>query len=485
MAKGLFGSLFKAFGGGRGKKKKRGRATHAGGGSFRPSGEGGLAVAKVLVCDLHGSGGPEFADRVTGILANTSAFSTYRLKKAIRQNIRLGLLERLLTAAEEGTKLLKEEKGELLIWGEMEDMGTIARLHFHSTAGTADGQPGTFGLADTLDLPSPLPDGYADIIRAVVLAAIGAATDGPKSDIAEALKKALPAVEKAAADLPGDLQDEHKAAVLNCAGNAFATSIRFGDKKALPGAVQMYEAANALCSAEASPVTWALVQTHWAAALEADGRMRQDPAAVEAACGRYQAVTEGLTRETNGYDWALAHVRRAMGLYKLASLAPERTVPLLKDAAASFEAALEVYDRNVMPARWGEVMNHYGVVLMALGGHGAGNATYEQSISAFKKALEVRRRDITPLPWAQTVNNLGAACFALGKRTKETHLLNEAATCFEGAIGVFQDMRGQKKRAAVIAKNLEKVQRMLGARTPEEAAGGADAKPKRKKKTAP
>ncbi|MDA0998379.1 MAG: tetratricopeptide repeat protein [Proteobacteria bacterium] len=474
----LFDSIFKALSPGRKKRKKRGRATHAGGGGFRPSGEDGRASAKVVVADLYGSGGGEFADRITGILTNEQTFLTYRLKKSIRQNIRLGLLERLLVAAEEAGNLLNEEKGDLLIWGEMEDMGTIGRMNFYSPVGGVDGQPGTFGLADSLDLPWPLPDGFGDIVRGVVLAAIGGVTEGAKTDIAASLKKHLPAIETAVSQLPADLNDENRAAILNCAGNAFATSIRFGDKGALPGAVKMYEMAGTFCSATASPVIWALVQTHWAAALEADGRQRKDPAGVEAAIQRYKAVADGLSKDINGYDWALAQVRRAMAIYKLAGMVPEKTAAYLKQAGSAFEEALTIYNRQTMPARWGEVMNHYGVVLMALGNYGESNETLEKSITTFKQALEIRKREIAPIPWAQTVNNLGAACFALGKRNKETYLLNEAAVCFEGAIGVYKFTRGQKKRTKVIAGNLEKVRRMLA------GGGDADAGPERRKKKA-
>ena len=86
----------------------------------------------------------------------------------------------------------------------------------------------------------------------------------------------------------------------------------------------------------------------------------------------------------------------------------------------------------------------------------------QQSISTFRKALEVRKRDIWPVLWAQTANNLGAACVALAKRTKEEHLVNEAAECFEGAIEVYRTQPGQKKRVTVIANNLEKVRQLQG-----------------------
>ncbi len=120
-----------------------------------------------------------------------------------------------------------------------------------------------------------------------------------------------------------------------------------------------------------------------------------------------------------GHDWALAHVRRALGLYKLANMMPERATGYLKEAASAFEEALTVYDRETMPARWAEVMNHYGVTQMALGGFGAGETMLQQSVTTFRKVLEVRKRQAGPLLWAQTANNLGAACFSLAKKSRK------------------------------------------------------------------
>ncbi len=77
----------------------------------------------------------------------------------------------------------------------------------------------------------------------------------------------------------------------------FATSVRFGDKKAVAGAVDNYERANALLSPERSPMMWAIVQTHWASVLEANARTSKDPEALQAAVARYAAVTDALARD--------------------------------------------------------------------------------------------------------------------------------------------------------------------------------------------
>ena len=456
---GLFASIIKSFSPQKRKRKRkrsRKNAVRAGDG-IQPVDAGNV---KILVADLFGAGGADVADRVAGMLTQENALTTMRLKRPLHQNPRLGAVERLLVAGTEGAVVLAEEECQVLIWGEMEDMGTVARLRFISNNG-ADGQAVVFGIGDTLDLPRPMPDGAGDVVRAVAAAIALPIAGGARRELLDRLRKHLTAADKALEALPADVHTENRIAITSAIGIAHATAFRFGAKKNLPAALKNFEAASALANAEAQPGAWAIVQTHLGAALEADAKLRKDPLAMMAAIERYKTVSDGLGRDQYGYDWALANMRRALALYKLASMVPEKTTTHLKDAVSAFEEALTVYDRNVMPDRWADVMSHLGVAQMALGGFGANNAMLQQSVSTFRKVMEIRKRETVPLLWAQMANNLGAACFALAKRTEDEHLLEEAARNFERAIIVFREVRGYKKRAAVISNNLQRVRHML------------------------
>ena len=442
------------------KKKRRSRVKLAEGSGFSPSGAG--PQSRVLVANLFGSGGKDVSERLVGIISQQSGFATYHFDKILKQNLRIPLLERLLAAGEQGATWLREENADLLIWGEMEEMGTVARIRFLSATSPGDSQPGTFGLADTLDIPIPWPDSTGDIIRSIVTATLLPVASGSKAPLAESLRKSPKAAYKALEDFPDDTPKEYRANMLSGIGNAFATSFRYGDKKALPRAVACYMSADALLSPEETPLYWALLHTHWGLLLESDARARKSVEDLETASKHYQLITNELARETNSLDWALAHVRYAMALYKLASFDEARASTHLKAAASSFDEAFTVYDRSTLPVKWAEVMNHYGVVQMSLGGLGSNNAMLQQAITSFRKSLEVRTKELFPMDWAQTTNNLGAACFALAKRTKEDVMYEEAATCFEGAIDVYRKRKGQKKRAKVIFNNLSKVREHMG-----------------------
>ena len=131
-----------------------------------------------------------------------------------------------------------------------------------------------------------------------------------------------------------------------------------------------------------------------------------------------------------------------------------------REAAAAYEQALTVFTGAQHPLRWAYLMNHYGVLLTALGEHLSGTAALEQAVMVFRKSLDVRRRETMPLLWAQTASNLGAAAFALAKRSGDGATLREAAACFEGAVDIYAQ-NGQRKAVLFLPKNLHPVQRLI------------------------
>ena len=458
---GLFSSILKSFAPNRRlKKKRRRKGAKRTGCGFRPSDGGGTTI---LIADMHGSGGADISDRLSTMIGNEAALSVLRINSAIRLNPRVGLVERLLLAADEGGKLMTDEKANILVWGEMEELGTVARVRFLVDPKLAGEQGAVFGLGDTLDLPVPIPQGSGDLVRAVAVAAALPIYGGSRGDLLGRLGTHLKGAEAVMEDLPEDFHPEHKASMYTDLGVAFATAYKFGDKKAGANATKMFETAAALTAPDKTPLEWARTQMHWAAFSETDAKLRKDVAALEAVARRYKTVGETLGRDGHSSDWALANLRRGQVLYRLATQVPAKTAEHLKAAAAAFEEALTVYDRGLTPMRWAEVTNHLGVAQMALGSFAGGNAMLQEAITTFRKVKEVYKRDTSPLLWAQTSNNLGAACVALTKRTKEDYLLDEAAVNFKGAMEVFRRLPRQKKRATMIANNLNRVERMLAA----------------------
>ena len=459
----IFRNLFGVFS--RSGRKRKTRTRKTGAAQFLPAGEvSATAVAKVVVAHLLGSGGDDAADRVAAMLGNDTRLEVLRRPEALKQPGGSSLLERLTGAAENGRRWLDEEQADILVWGEMEDLGTIQCFRFLPRQAPPSGQVIGFALGDTLQLPDDAASFYDDLMAAAVYGALAPVHKGMRGPVLEALKGRLAPVQGWADKLPDEVPAEHRGSILVTLGNAMAAAALIGGGEKLLGrAALAFRNAGALVDQGDDPLAWAMTQNHLGAVLETQGRKNKDPDPLIEAAARYRGVADALGRDAYPMDWGLAHVRLGSVLYRLANVDLKNITPHLKDAGSAFEEALTVYSKETMPGRWAEVMNQYGVVLMALGDQLSGTATLEQAISGFKKTLEVRKREHVPLMWAQTANNLGAASFSLAKRDakREQELLRDAAGCFEGAIEVFSQTPGYGKRAQVIANNLSRVEKML------------------------
>ena len=458
----IFNKLFGLFS--RSKRKRKSTRQKSGAAQFLPTDEAGTAAATVVVANLFGSGGVEAADRVAAVLGAEGRLEVLRRAEALKQPSGANLLERLTGAAEKGRAWLKEENADILIWGEMEDLGTIQRFRFLPSATGGSNQVIGFGLGDVLDLPADSASFYNDLVVAAVYGAVGPVKRGLREPILEGLEARLEKIQGWADKLPEEVPREYSGTVLMTLGNALAAAALIGGGKKLLGrAAVAYQRAGSIIDQNADPLAWAMTQNHLAAVLETQGKKDKAPEPLIQAADRYRGVAEALGRDAHPMDWGMAHVRLGSVLYRLANIDLANITPHLKDAGAAFEEALTVYSKETMPGRWAEVMNQYGVVLMALGDQLAGTATMEQAVTAFKKTLDVRKREHVPLMWAQTANNLGAASFSLAKRDqkRKDELLRDAAGCFEGAAGVYRKTPGYGKRAEVILNNLARVEKLL------------------------
>lgn len=68
--------------------------------------------------------------------------------------------------------------------------------------------------------------------------------------------------------------------------------------------------------------------------------------------------------------------------------------------------------------------------------------------------------------WAATQNNLGSALFMLARHSKDVAHLEQAAEAFDLALGLYE-ARNADNLAAITAKNLTRVNKMLDDRQPK------------------
>lgn len=428
--------------------------------NFSPTGTDDGGAPKILLADLGGDSGGAVTARLAEVLGACPAIEVYRAKRVLKQPKDSNVVRRLLTAADSGREWLKEQRADILVWGDIDDAAMT--LRFVPAVPCADNLPGAFGLGDMLAIPEALLEQIGAVVQCTVLAAAGQTFSGLKSRLAEALGQTMQGARELAQNQPDGTSASQYATILTNLGNAFSTQYRLTHTaKNLESAAAVYRSALGRLKADQDPDVWAVAQSHFATALKARGTAEKNEEALKEAAVAYQKITETLGRDSHPYDWALAHINHGLVLYRL-SMRTGRAA-FLQEAGKSFEEALTVYTKEAMPARWAEVMNQYGVILLAHGEQVTGNVTLELAVKKFRKVLEVRKRDRVPQLWAQTANNLGAACFSLAKRNAEVALLREAVGCFEGAAEVYEQL-GAHKRAEVIKSNLARVQRLLSAR---------------------
>lgn len=115
---------------------------------------------------------------------------------------------------------------------------------------------------------------------------------------------------------------------------------------------------------------------------------------------------------------------------------------LMARAVEAFEAALDLYPREVAPFEWAAIQNNIGNALLEQGRRSvneAGLALLARAVAAYEAALEVRIRDAMPIEWAMTHNNLGNALLQQARRSAEETapaLLVRGVAAYEAALEV-------------------------------------------------
>jgi len=413
-------------------------------------------AVSILVCNFDGPDGREVSQRLIRDLGVNSGVLVQHISKKLVAKGKGNLVERMVAAAEVGRKWLVNSNADVLLWGEVSPDDRGVTIRFLCAIADADTQPGSIGLGDALGLGHNYDARMAELIHAVVLAAVGPRKASPqREEVADLLSSPADKMDAFVDAPPETMAQPGFASVLTAVGNVLAAMWRLKDDPArLDRAVSAYKAAISIEHDEDDPLNWALTQNQLGAALQAQAVRDKDPAPLRAAADAYRAVATALGAHLHVNDWALAQAHLGDVLVKLSHYGD--AAQHLKSASEAYQQALKVFTRQTMPGPWSELMNQLGVALMNMGENVPGDRVLEQAAGCFRKSLEVRRRDIAPLLWAQTANNLGAVTFSLFKRKENAGVLNEAAACFKGAFEVYAQF-GRRNQAMVAKRNLDRI----------------------------
>ena len=237
-------------------------------------------------------------------------------------------------------------------------------------------------------------------------------------------------------------------------GEYYETGLRMGTRFDLLVGVALAEGCIRLAG---SPENIAMAQNDLGIVLQILGE-RGETGALERSVAAYEAALEVYTQEAMPADWAMT--QNNLGNV-LATLGERGEAGALERAVTAFEAALEVYTQEAMPARWAMTQNNLGGVLFRLGERGEAGAL-ERSVAAYEAALEVYTREGMPAAWAIAQNNLGNVLRVLGGRG-EAGALERSVEAFEAALEV-RTQEAMPAQWAMTQNNLGNVLQTLGER---------------------
>lgn len=463
---GLFDRILALFKGSRSASRTERRGERG----FVPSSDAESAAAlRILVCAFDGPGGTGVASRLSDALSAFRGTEILFRGDVLSGGSKGSLLERMTRAGEIAHDWLTSERAHVCVWGSVDAEADNVSIHFATLRGDADSG---FGLGDRVVVPFVIDEDTARIVHGG--AVCGGALSVRRQQATALMSEMVESIAEYIDALPRGLEPHQQASCLICIGNIMLGNYQLmGNPGYLHFALQALEAAATKADKETDPLTFALAQSHLARALQAKAGREESTHSLAAAEEALKAAGEALDAKAHPNDFALAQIRLGNVIYK--RYMKDGDSKILRNAITALDAGLKATSRKTMPGRWSETMNQMGIVLLALGEATTGTKVLERAVMAFSKTLEVRKREYAPTLWAQTANNLGAASFSLAKRSQDPKYLVEAKASFTGAMEVYREQE-QGKKVAIIKKNLERVERMLAAKTGQggdSASGGA------------
>ena len=373
----------------------------------------------------------------------------------------------LQSAVTTGRQWLAKDKSDLLIWGDVNEVGTVIHLRFVTPGGEAD-HPGGFLISDRLALPTNFDPEFGKLLYAVAVAAIVPRTEAQRHLVKPLLLPALESAQQAEQQPPHELVLRDQVTIQVCYGNVTALIGHYmNDPNWLRNAATAYQEVLEAVSKESDPIAWANVQYHICRIRQILGERGSDAEILENAAVGFEAILETFSYGDFPRVWAAIQSRIGSALYRLDAINGE--TDLLKNSIAAYQSALQVFTKRDAPLKWSEVKNNLAQALQVWGDLARNTEILERAVMACQEALQVRNRLETPMLWAATQNNLGSALFLLGRLTEDSEHLEGAAESFGKALEIYQ-LYGAARLSRVTERNMTKAENLLRARLARRVA---------------
>jgi len=470
---GMMGRLIKRLRGG----SKPAAGTVAAGGSYSNPGLlrrliDGLGTDQdrigVRVAKLTGENAEHNTRHLIAALGNSQTIQTRGMTKALRLDINADRTKQIDRISMTARRWLIDTEAEVLIWGHVPAPGSALHLHFVTLANWDQQAPGAFDFEAVLALPAGFGAEFADLLRAVTLAAALPGTPAKQALKKRALAESLDAAALALDRVPPEMTSRERAALQSGYASVLAAAARPGyDAELLGRAAERYRVAASVLSEKESPEDWARVHKHLGSILHIEGERNRDTAMLEEAESMLIDAADILDRDSHPRAWGALQNR--LGLISYRRGFESGDTGELKRALKRFKSALAIYTRDQTPMRWAEIMSNVAQAAQVLGEHVKSLEALATAANACKAVLEVRSRSQMPMLWAASQNNLGSALFLLGKQTRNIERLKASVTAFEQALEVYE-ARNNFRLAAITAKNLDRARDMVDGFRPRNVA---------------
>jgi tetratricopeptide (TPR) repeat protein len=373
----------------------------------------------------------------------------------------------LQSAVSTGRHWLAKDKADLLIWGDVNEVGTVIHLRFVTPGGDAD-HPGGFLISDRLALPTNFGAEFGKLLYAVTVAAIVPKTEAQRLLIKPLLLPALESAQQTEQEPPHELLLRDQTTIQVCYGNVTALIGHYmSDPNWLRKAATTYQEVLETQSKEADEIAWANVQFHLSRIRQVLGERGSDAEILENSADTFEELLDTFTYGDFPREWGTIQSRIGSALYRLDAINGETS--LLKKSIAAYQSALHVFTKLDAPLKWSEVKNNLAQALQVWGDLARNTEILERAVMACQEALQVRSRLETPMLWAATQNNLGSALFLLGRLTEDSEHLEGAAESFGKALEIYQ-LYGAARLSRVTDRNMTKAENLLRARLARRVA---------------
>jgi tetratricopeptide (TPR) repeat protein len=373
----------------------------------------------------------------------------------------------LQSALTVGQQWLAKDKADLLIWGDVNEVGTVIHLRFITQVSDAD-HPGKFLISDRLAIPTNFGPEFSRLLYAVAVASITPRTETQRSLIKPLLLPALESAQQTRQELPHELLLQDQNTIQVCYGNVTALiGYHMSDSNWLMKAADAYQEVIDITSKDTDPIAWANVQLHLCRIRQGLGERSNDPKVLQNTIDILREILEVYTLGDFPWEWGNIQTRIGNALYRLDSL--NGATELLKESVVAYQSALRVFSKIGSPLKWSDLKHNLGQVLQVWGDLSRNPKILERAVLTCQEALQVRNRLETPMLWAATQNNLGSALFLLGRLTKDSEHLEGAAESFGRALQIYESF-GAARLSRVTDRNMAKAENLLRTRVARRAA---------------